>query len=478
MKAIRIVLAVLLTVAFVSSNAQSTPKRPNVILILADDLGYGDLGCFGSKDIQTPHLDKLAAGGMKLTQFYAATPFCTPTRASLMTGRYPYRFGIKNIFLDREEHLPKGEVLLPGVLKTAGYATAHIGKWHLGGLNVKHTQDRETYPFGPHQMGFDYSLTMLEDPALRGVINKQGRLYKDGANYYTRNDTLMKPSDKHLTEFETAETLKLMERFSKEGKPFFINFCPFNPHVPLEEVPEKYMKLYAGVQDRDERLYRAMVSQLDGSVGAIMAKLKVLGIDDNTLVIFTSDNGPANNGSTVGYKGRKRDLYEGGIRVPTIFWWKGRIQQGSESNAVGHSNDLLPTLAEAAGAPLPTSIKFDGVSLIPLLNGKSIADRGTLFWHTLFPTPKYYPNWPQPKPDADGAVRAGKWKLLIWEDAPVALYNMEKDPYEKMDLVLKEEKVVEGLLNEYRVWKKESEGRATFTRYLDGTNRVEPAPVH
>ncbi len=395
-----------------------------------------------------------------------------------MTGRYPYRYGIKNIFLDKEEHLPAGDTLLPLVLKGAGYATAHIGKWHLGGLTVKHTQDRKTYPFGPHQFGFDYSLTMLEDPALRGVINKQNRLYKDGAKYYTRNDTLMRPSDEHLTEFETAETLKLMERFSKEGKPFFINFCPFNPHVPLEVVPKKYMDLYAGVKDNDERLYRAMVSQLDGSVGAIMSKLKELGIDDNTLVIFTSDNGPANNGNTVGYKGRKRDLYEGGIRVPTIFWWKGKVQAGTQSNAMGHSNDVLPTIAEAVGASLPTSIAFDGVSLKPLMDGKPMQPRGPLFWHTLFPMPKYYANWPQPKPDANGAVRNGKWKLLVWDDAPVALYDMEKDAYEKTDLLTEEKKVAEGLLNEYRVWKKESEGRATFTRYLDATNRTEPAPIN
>ncbi len=327
------------------------------------------------KNIYTPNLDKLAASGMRFTQFYSATPFCTPTRASIMTGRYPYRYGIKNIFSDREEHLPKGDILLPAILKSAGYTTAHIGKWHLGGLNAKHTADRKTYPYGPHQFGFDYSITMLEDPALRGVINREKRMYKDGAKYYIKNDTLMPPSNDHMTEFETAETIKMIESCYKSGKPFFVNFCPFNPHVPLEVVPKKYMDIYAGKVSGDELLYRAMVSQLDGSVGKIMTKLKELGIEENTLIIFTSDNGPANNGSTYLYKGRKRDLYEGGIRVPTIMVWKNRIEPGSVSNTIGHSNDLLPTIGEVTGAALPSNIQFDGISLEPLFASKEIPDR-------------------------------------------------------------------------------------------------------
>lgn len=449
-----------------STVAQSSQKnnKPNVIIILGDDLGYGDLGCFGSKEIYTPNLDKLAASGMRLTQFYSATPFCTPTRASIMTGRYPYRYGIKNIFANKEEHLPKGEILFPGILKSAGYTTAHIGKWHLGGLNVKHTVDRKTYPYGPHQFGFDYSFTMLEDPALRGVINREKRLYKDGAKYYVRNDTLMAPSNDHLTEFETAETIKMIESGNKSGKPFFINFCPFNPHVPLEVVPQKYMDLYAGKVTGDELLYRAMVSQLDGSVGAIMNKLKELGIEENTIIIFTSDNGPANNGSTNSFKGRKRDLYEGGIRVPTIIAWKNKIKPGSVSNTLGHSNDLLPTITDLTGSSLPANIQFDGISLKPLFNLNEIAERGSLFWYILFP-PQKYPGFIRPKPDANQAVRNGKWKLLAFDEKPVALYNIEKDPSEKTNLLASEKQVTEKLLGELKVWKSESEQRLTFAKY-------------
>ncbi|HXH99879.1 MAG TPA: sulfatase-like hydrolase/transferase [Sphingobacteriaceae bacterium] len=444
--------------------AQSSQKKPNVIIILADDLGYGDLGCFGSKDIFTPHLDKLAASGMRLMQFYSATPFCTPTRASIMTGRYPYRFGIKNIFTDREEHLPKGEILLPGILKSAGYTTAHVGKWHLGGLNVKHTLDRKTYPYGPYQFEFDNSITMLEDPALRGVMNREKRLYKDGAKYYVKNDTLMRPSDDHLTEFETSETLKLIEAGNKSGKPFFINFCPFNPHTPLEIVPQKYMDLYAGKAMGDELLYRAMVSQLDGSVGVIMNKLQELGILENTIVIFSSDNGPAGNGSTNSFKGRKRDLYEGGIRVPTIISWKGKIKSGSVSNTIGHSNDLLPTISDLAGVALPSNIQFDGISLKPILESKTMTNRGSLFWFTLFPQ-QNYPGFVKAKPDANQAVRNAKWKLLAFDEVPVALYNMEKDPSEKNNLLGSEKKITDQLLAELKAWKADSEQRPTFTKY-------------
>ncbi len=275
----------------------------------------------------------------------------------------------------------------------------------------------------------------------------------------------MPPSNDHLTEFETTETLKMIEKSSKSGRPFFINFCPFNPHVPLEVVPQQYMDLYAGKVTGGELLYRAMVSQLDGSVGAIMNKLRELGLEDNTLIIFTSDNGPAGNGSANAFKGRKRDLYEGGIRVPTIVAWKNKIKSGSVSDVVGHSNDLLPTICDLTGTALPSHITFDGISLKPALESKTIANRGPLFWYTLFPTPKYYAGFEQPKPDANQAVRSGKWKLLAFDEKPVALYDIEKDPSEKNNLLSSQTELADKLLSELKNWKTASERYATFTNY-------------
>lgn len=431
--------------------AKAQPK-PNVILMLADDLGYGDLGCFGSQDIHTPNLDQLAQQGMRWTQFYAASAVCTPTRASIQTGRYPLRFGISNVFFDREEHLPKGAVLLPQLLQAAGYTTAHIGKWHLGGLNIKHTTDRERYPYGPLQMGYDYSLTMYEDPALRGVMYKGKRIYRDGAKYYVRNDTLALPSDKHMTEFETDDAIRVIEDLSRTGKPFFLNFCPFNPHLPYEPTPAQYMRLYEGKASGDQQLYQAMVTQLDACIGRIIAKVNALGLAENTLLIFTSDNGPAYYGSAGPYRGHKGDLYEGGLRVPAIMAWKGKIKAGATAIGLAHTVDLLPTICEAAGADLPQEIEFDGKSLLSyMLNNKSLPESRTLFWQMNF-IQSAFGQGSKPTPFATEVVRDGNWKLLAMKGESVALYNLEKDPTEQKNVLESEKAIREKLMMKLSAW--------------------------
>ncbi len=180
-------------------------------------------------------------------------------------------------------------------------------------------------------MGFDHSVVMFEDPAFRGVMNRGKRIYRDGANYYMYNDTLMAPFAKHMTDFETDNAMKLMEQATKENKPFFLNFCPFNPHTPLEPSPEEFMKLCKGKATGDDLLYSAMVSHLDASVGRIVAKVNQLGIAKNTLIIFISDIGPANRGSAGSLRGRKFDLYEGGIKVPAIMVWPGKIKANNNN---------------------------------------------------------------------------------------------------------------------------------------------------
>lgn len=442
--------------AQVKGTSASANRPPNIILILADDLGYGDLGCYGNKEIQTPNLDRLARSGMRWTQFHTASGVCTPTRASIQTGRYPLRFGITKVFADREEHLPAGTVTLPMLLRKAGYTTAHIGKWHLGGLNVKHTVDRQTYPFGPLQMGYDYSLAMYEDPPIRGVMYKGKRIYKDGAKYYMRHDVLAEPSDKHLTDFETDDAIQVIEKSSRENRPFFLNFCPFNPHLPYEPTPEQFINLYKGRATGDELLYRAMVSQLDESVGRIVAKLAELGISDNTLIVFTSDNGPANHGSAGSLSGRKWDLYEGGITVPMIASWSGHIKAGAVSEEFAHTVDLLPTFCEVAGASLPQDVKFDGQSLTPrLMKNQSLPPRGTTFWQMDLMVVDHKQG-KKPEPYATEVARNGKWKLMARDGQPVALFNLETDPREQMNVLQQETAMRDKLITELRTWLQEA----------------------
>lgn len=438
--------------AHMSGQSGIPERKPNIILILADDLGYGDLGCYGNKEILTPNLDKLAGAGIRWTQFYAAAAVCTPTRASIQTGRYPLRFGISNVFFDRDEHLPKEEITLPRILASAGYATAHVGKWHLGGLNVKHTADREKYPYGPMQMGYGYSLAMYEDPALRGVMYKGKRIYKDGAKYYMRNDTLAEPSDKHMTEFEAGDAIQAIESLSRDNKPFFLNFCPFNPHSPYEPAPEPYMNMYAGKVSGDEWLYRAMVTHLDACVGRIIDKVNELGIAENTLILFTSDNGPANYGSAGLLRGRKGDLYEGGIRVPALMAWKGKIKAGAVASGLGHSNDLLPTICEAAGVSLPQEVKFDGQSLLSYMwKGTPLPERGTVFWQ-MNVLKMNYSRWKKTAPFATEVARNGNWKLLAFEGKPIALFNLKNDPAEQTNLLASERDIGEKLGVELKAW--------------------------
>lgn len=208
-------------------------------------------------------------------------------------------------------------------------------------------------------MGYDYSFTMLEDPGVRGVMYGERRIYRDGANYFTRNDRLAAPSSRHMTDFETDDALRVIEKYSREGQPFFLNFNPFNVHAPYEPTPAGYMDLYRGRVEGDKLLYRAMTSHLDASVGRIVAKLTELGIADNTLVVFTSDNGPVPVGSAGSLHGGKNNLYEGGITVPMIASWQGTIKPGAVSDAFAHTNDLLPTFCELAEAKLPAGIEFD-----------------------------------------------------------------------------------------------------------------------
>jgi len=439
-----------IAVLLIAGTGLAAADRPNIIFMLADDMGYADVGAFGGVDSLTPNLDRLALEGTRMTQFYSASAVCTPTRASILTGRYPLRWGITKHFPDDEQHLPPESVTIAELLKEAGYGTAHVGKWHLGGLHQKHLDDRANSIPGPHQHGFDHYVTQLEDPPIRSVINRENRLYKDGGKHLVRDDRNLPPDPRHYTDINGDEAVAFIEQLHAEGNPFFLNVWWMVPHKPYEQAPEPFFGMYEGWAEGDQRKFRSMVSHMDHKVGQILAKLDELGIADDTLIVFTSDNGGAYEADIGPWKGGKTDLHEGGVRVPFIARWPDRIPAGVTSDQLGHSNDMLPTLANAAGVAVEHEI--DGRSLLPhLMSGAPLLDRGLIFWQIGF-----YANlqrhYPKPEPYATEAVRDGRWKLLARDGEPVELINLDRDPRERENLVKDEPEVVARMAEALRAW--------------------------
>ncbi|MBI5801942.1 MAG: sulfatase [Verrucomicrobia bacterium] len=371
----------------VQTQAAEQP-RPNIIVILADDLGYGDLGCYGAKEIRTPVLDRMAAEGMRFTSFYAQA-FCGPSRAALMTGCYPLRVAEVG---NKKHHMTvphAREMLLPEVLRRAGYATAMIGKWDLAG----HEPDRWEHPQNsPRKRGFD---RQFGTPASNDSWEKTA-LFRD-------DQQIENPVD--LTESTTKRYADEAIRFihERKGRPFFIYLCPNMPHTALHAG--------AGFRGKSPRgLYGDVVEELDHHVGRILSNLRSEGIEKNTVVIFTSDNGPwllrkEDGGSAGPLRGGKTSTWEGGVRVPAITWAPGRIAPGQICNRLASTLDLLPTFAKLAGAPLPEN-KLDGRDLSAwLLNGPPVGEEtATHLYHVGTHLQ---------------AVRLGRWKLHLPRPYPV-----------------------------------------------------------
>jgi arylsulfatase A-like enzyme len=370
-------------------------EKPNLVVIFADDLGYGDLACYGSTSIRTPTLDRMAGEGMRFTSFYAGAPFCSPSRASLLTGRYPIRAGVPNVLFPTETTgLPPSEITIARLLKGEGYATSCIGKWHLG----------VTPPFRAHRHGFDsfYGLPYSNDMFKLGKeeVFRAQHAYTDIP--LMENDRVLEaPVDQHtLTGRYTERAIAFIR--TNRSRPFFLYLAHTFPHSPQ----------YASRQfdgRSPHGLYADTVEEIDWSTGRILDTLKKLGIDRKTMVVFTSDNGPAPGrrgekrwmgGSAGPLRGAKGTTYEGGMRVPAIFWQPGRIPAGTTTDTVGSVLDLLPTAAEMAGAKLPRGRVIDGVSMARLLSGASTpSGEERLFYY-------YFGGQLQ-------AVRRGKWKLVL-----------------------------------------------------------------
>ena len=396
------------------------PRRPNIVFILIDDMGWPDTGCYGNRFNETPHIDALAAQGMRFTDAYAACPVCSPTRASIMAGQYPARVGITDFIpghqrpwaklqvpLNRTQHLPLEIVTVAESLQAAGYTCGHFGKWHLGG--------RDHFP---DVQGFD-SWRVAE-----------GRHFK-----FTTVPPMDVGEDAYLAEFLTEQAEAFLEQ--NRARPFFLYLAHFAVHVPIEarqELVEKYEKKPRPDTGVNNPVYAAMVEHVDHSVGRILAKLEQLGLTRNTVVIFTSDNGGLRLrydlqgplvSSNAPLREEKGTLYEGGIREPLIVRWPGVVEPGSTCAVPVSSVDFYPTLVDIAGGALPARQPLDGLSLRVLLEQRAGLDRDAIYWH--------YPHYHHSTPA--GAVRAGDWKLIeFFEDGRLELYKLAEDISESRNL--------------------------------------------
>ncbi len=396
--------------------APAPPPRPNLIVIVADDLGYGDTGVYGSPHVKTPHIDALAKDGVRFTQGYVAHPVCAPSRAALMTGRYQTRFGYEfnPVGRDRTGGVSREEVFLPQILKDAGYATGMVGKWHLGQPAGYHPLDRGFDSFFGVLTGATSFMTDFQpgDEEItppgagasfglaEGVRAPPGAseaekmtLLRQAAPVYRGRETVEEPD--YLTDAFTREALNFIDA-SAPG-PFFLYLAHTTPHTPLQ-APAAYIARNSAIADKGQRVYAAMVTSLDDSVGRLRAALKARDLDRNTVIVLISDNGCAGyvgtactNGPLNGFKGLH---LEGGVRVPYIVSWPGGFRSGGVEDQVVSSLDIVPTAAALAGAALPRGT--DGENLVPYLSGpKPKGFERRLFWRT-------GPNY---------AVRDGAWKL-------------------------------------------------------------------
>ena len=417
-------------------SADMNPPRPHVLLILVDDLGYGDLSSYGAPDLRSPNVDHLVKDGMRFSQFYANCPVCSPTRAALLTGRYPELVGVPGVIRtfphNNWGHLAEDAVLLPGMLKQVGYHTAMVGKWHLG-LDS---------PNLPSDRGFDYFHGFLGD-----MMDDYFEHRRHGINYM-RQDRLEIDPPGHATDLFTQWACAYLR--SRQGKkaPFFLYLAYNAPHTPIQPPDTWLEKVRQRGGDLDPRRARliALIEHLDDGIGQVMETLKETDLERETLVVFTSDNGGqvsvmGNNGTL---RSGKQSMYEGGLRVPTGITWPGHIAAGSHSDSTAMSMDLFPTICEVAGVTI--SHPIEGQSLMPILRGTDdkLPDRD-LFFHRREGGQRYAGLTIQ-------AVRRGPWKLLQNSPfAPLELYHLDNDPREQDNLAETERRVFRELSASLRV---------------------------
>ena len=463
--------AAVATIALLIGACADSPPPLNVVLIVIDDMGWTDAGVYGSTFYETPNIDRLAASGVRFTQFYTASSVCSPTRASIMTGKHPARLDLTNWIggegrgllnqADYVRELPLDEVTVGEAFRDRGYATGYIGKWHLGG---------EAYL--PTEQGFDFTFAVNH-------AGQPGSYFPpyENPNFVVTNvpDLEGDAEDAYLTDRLTDVSVEFLER--NRDRPFFLVLSHYAVHTPLQAKPDaiaRYEDKAAGLGPdgdayyeaereastklrQDHPTYAAMIESTDQSVGRILDKIAELGIEEHTAVIFVSDNGGLSTLMRRGFnqatanvplRAGKGWLYEGGIRAPLIVKWPGAGTVGTTIDAPVMSTDLFPTLLEMAGLPTMPQQHRDGVSLAPALRGDALPDRGPLFWHF----PHYHGSGNRP----GAAIRAGDLKLVEWfEDGAFELYDLSSDLGERRDLATERSEDASRLLGQLRSWRAE-----------------------
>lgn len=412
----------------VAAAAAAAESRPNIVMILVDDLGYADLSCYGSEVHRTPNIDRLAAEGVRFTDFHSNAAVCSPTRTAFLTGHYPQRYGIEAaIGFVRDEGVPLSATMVSEVLRAAGYRTGVFGKWHVGHVER----------YGPNDQGFDESRCANNNPDYHSHVSRDGKL-----DWY--RDQKLEDEPGYLVDVVTKHATRFIGE--NKARPFFLYVPHLSGHFPFQgpsDPPERKLgKTYNGdskngalPKSQYKRAYREMVEAVDASVGKIVAALTEAGVRERTLIILSSDNGGNGDVSVnAPYRGAKGGLFEGGHRVPTIANWPGRIRPGTTSSMV-QTVDFMPTFIAVTGAKTPAGLKLDGVDLSGLLfRGETLAPR-TFYWREA----------------QEKAVRDGAWKLIEGGEAP-GLYNLDRDPGETSDLSKAEPARVRELTAKLAAW--------------------------
>ncbi len=453
-----------LCVGFSSCKEQShktvtSDKKTNVVFILVDDMGWTDVKAFGSDYYQTPNIDALAKTGAKFTNAYAACNVCSPTRASVMTGKYPASINCTDWITGWKYPYAKlkvpewtmmmdtSEYTMAEAFRNSGYKTAHIGKWHLG----------EDSLYWPENQGFDINIGGWS----KGAPNRsKKRKAKGYFSPYGNPRMTDGPEGEYLTERLADEACKFIRE--NKNSPFFLNLWFYNVHTPLmakKEKIEKYKTLVDSSKKQKNPVYAAMVEHTDDAVGKVIGQLKESGLLENTIVVFTSDNGGliGNNRKKITnnypLRSGKGDMYEGGVRVPLIMYAPGMLNQGAVSEELAISCDYFPTLVELCNLDVPKSVKegFDGTDLSPVLKGENIK-RDVLFWH--------YPHYHLEGAKPHTAVRKGDWKLIhLLEDNKYELYDLKADISESLDVSFQEPEKVEELKKEMKEMMEKTEAQ-------------------
>ncbi len=426
----RLVLLVLsvLCAGLASPAAAQSLRRPNIVLIVADDMGYAEMGTQGNTDVPTPHIDSLAKQGVRFTGGYVSAPLCAPTRAGLMTGRYQQRFGFETNpgpedYADEKFGLPRSEPTIAERLKSGGYATGMFGKWHLG----------YKPELQPTARGFDEFFGFLS-----GANNYLPGGRRGGSRNPVLRGTQPVAEKEYLTDAFGREAVTFIDKH--RDRPFFL-YLPFNAvHAPLEAI-DKYLRRFDAIKDPTRRTFAAMLSAMDDNIGRVLDALRKHGLEDQTLVFFISDNGGPTSQTTssnLPLRGSKGQLLEGGIRLPFIIQWKGRLPAGKVDDRPVIQLDVLPTAMAAAGLAISPDWKLDGVNLLPFLNGeKAGPPHDTLYWRI----------------QNQHAIRRGDWKLVQTRaDLKPQLYNLAVDIRESADLADKEPAKLKELGDAWAAW--------------------------